>query len=157
MSEDDKKNKDERSEGAQQELGIPVVETIGRDFRVEGNDVRGYIGVDSEYRTYADDTHKPFITDADVEVLERSGQLTDVETMSTQVAAQKRRERGADEVGDTVTKEADASTSSSPEAEAASDKNSDPAPKVGAVNADAEKGKTAQTVAATKDAATKTR
>lgn len=44
-----------------------------RNFAVEGNDLRGYIGVDPEYMTYADDTHKPYSTDE--EVLPPSEQL----------------------------------------------------------------------------------
>lgn len=34
----------------------------GRDFRVEGNDISGYVGVDPEYMTYASDTEKPINT-----------------------------------------------------------------------------------------------
>jgi hypothetical protein len=42
----------------------------GRDYRVlddDGNpqDVSGYLGVDPEYMTYASDTHKPYLTDAE--------------------------------------------------------------------------------------------
>jgi len=40
-------------------------QTMGRDFRVEGNDVRDYIGVDPEYRTYANATEAPILTDAE--------------------------------------------------------------------------------------------
>jgi hypothetical protein len=36
-----------------------------RDFRVEGNDVRDFIGVDPEYMNYADIGGKPLLTDAD--------------------------------------------------------------------------------------------
>lgn len=35
----------------------------GRDYRVEGNDVSGYIGVDPEYMTYANLGEKPILTD----------------------------------------------------------------------------------------------
>lgn len=35
----------------------------GRDYRVEGNDTSGYIGVDPEYMTYANETEKPHLTD----------------------------------------------------------------------------------------------
>lgn len=35
----------------------------GRDYRVEGNDVSGYIGVDPEYMTYASVGQKPMLTD----------------------------------------------------------------------------------------------
>lgn len=37
----------------------------GRDFRVEGNDVSGYLGVDPEYQTYASETSKPMLTDTE--------------------------------------------------------------------------------------------
>jgi len=36
-----------------------------RDWRVEGNDVRDFIGVDPEYMNYATDAGKPSLTDAD--------------------------------------------------------------------------------------------
>lgn len=39
----------------------PVIE--GRDYRVEGNDVGGYLGVSPEYMTYANETEKPLLTD----------------------------------------------------------------------------------------------
>ncbi len=64
--------------------GTTVVETVGRDFRVEGNDVSGYVGVDSEYRTYANESDRPYITDEDVDLLEKSGQPTDVELLTVQ-------------------------------------------------------------------------
>lgn len=69
--------------------GTPVVRTIGRDFRVEGNDVDGYIGVSAEYRTYANETEKPYVTDGEVEAMLASGQLTDAEMLTLQVAGQK--------------------------------------------------------------------
>lgn len=34
-----------------------------RDYRVEGNDPRDYIGVDPEYQTYANEYDKPILTD----------------------------------------------------------------------------------------------
>lgn len=34
----------------------------GRDYRVEGNDTSGYIGVSPEYMTYANETEKPLLT-----------------------------------------------------------------------------------------------
>lgn len=40
-------------------------ETMGRDYRVEGNDVRDYIGVDPEYMTYANATEAPGLTDVE--------------------------------------------------------------------------------------------
>lgn len=40
-------------------------EVHGRDFRVEGNDVRDYVGVDPEYRTYANEYDAPILTDTE--------------------------------------------------------------------------------------------
>lgn len=40
-------------------------EVHGRDYRVEGNDVRDYIGVDPEYRTYANEYDAPMLTDTE--------------------------------------------------------------------------------------------
>lgn len=39
------------------------VAVTGRDYRLEGNDVSGYIGVDVEYQNYANETEKPLLTD----------------------------------------------------------------------------------------------
>lgn len=36
-----------------------------RSFAVPGNDLTGYIGVAPEYMTYADPTHKPYLTEAE--------------------------------------------------------------------------------------------
>jgi hypothetical protein len=36
-----------------------------RDYRVEGNDVRDYVGVDPEYMTYANPTEAPMLTDTE--------------------------------------------------------------------------------------------
>jgi hypothetical protein len=41
------------------------VEVHGRDYRVEGNDVRDYVGVDPEYMTYANPTEAPMLTDTE--------------------------------------------------------------------------------------------
>lgn len=41
---------------------VPV-DPDARDYRVEGNDVRDYIGVDPEYMTYANETEAPGLTD----------------------------------------------------------------------------------------------
>jgi hypothetical protein len=40
-------------------------EVHGRDYRVEGNDVRDYVGVDPEYMTYANPTEAPMLTDTE--------------------------------------------------------------------------------------------
>lgn len=69
------------------ENGTRVVRTEGRDFRVEGNVVDGYIGVDPEYRTYAQQTDKPLLSEEDVEFLERTGTMTDVERLTMQNAS----------------------------------------------------------------------
>jgi hypothetical protein len=62
--------------------GRTVVRTVGRDFRVEGNDVDGYIGVSPEYRGYANETDKPYVTDEDIALLEKGGVPTDVEALT---------------------------------------------------------------------------
>lgn len=51
----------------------PVREDGARDYRVEGNDVSAYVGVDPIYQNYADETHKPSRADdgAEAEVFER--------------------------------------------------------------------------------------
>lgn len=36
-----------------------------RDYRVEGNDIRDYVGVDPEYMTYANPTDAPMLTDTE--------------------------------------------------------------------------------------------
>lgn len=66
--------------------GDVVVRTVGRDFRVEGNNVDGYIGVSPEYRTYASDTEKPFLSQEDVDFLMKTGLPTDVEKMTMENA-----------------------------------------------------------------------
>lgn len=44
----------------------PYVHPEGaRDYRVEGNDVRDYVGVDPEYMTYANATEAPMLTDTE--------------------------------------------------------------------------------------------
>jgi hypothetical protein len=46
------------------EADVVVEEVVvdGRDYRVEGNDISGYVGVDPEYMTYANETEKPLNT-----------------------------------------------------------------------------------------------
>lgn len=53
----------DRSLGSPDEYVPAHVLDGGRDFRVEGNDVSGYIGVDPEYMTYANPGDKPHLTD----------------------------------------------------------------------------------------------
>lgn len=67
--------------------GTRVVRTVGRDFRVEGNDVDGYIGVSDEYRTYANPTERPYITEDEVKILIDADYPTDVERLTLQNAA----------------------------------------------------------------------
>ena len=50
-------------EGGETEYVPAHVLDGGRDFRVEGNDVSGYLGVDPEYMTYANETERPHLTD----------------------------------------------------------------------------------------------
>jgi hypothetical protein len=56
---------DETEPEDQRALYVHDPEVHGRDYRVEGNDVRDYYGVDPEYRTYANDTDKPIMTDTE--------------------------------------------------------------------------------------------
>lgn len=53
--------------------------TEGRDFRVEGNDTSGYVGVSAEYRTYANEINKPISSEEDLKFFERHGIQTDDE------------------------------------------------------------------------------
>lgn len=55
--------------------------TEGRSFRIEGNDTSGYVGVDPEYRNYANETDKPIIGDEQREVMDALGILTDDEAV----------------------------------------------------------------------------
>ena len=98
MAETKDKNEDKKVFPGEKltEDGTTIVRTIGRDFRVEGNDVDGYVGVSPEYRTYANETEKPYTTAEDVELFEATGTLTDVEMMTLQNAAQSQRAEDAD-------------------------------------------------------------
>lgn len=60
--ENDKQDDEEDSE---EEYVPQHVLDGGRDYRVEGNDVSGYIGVDPEYMTYSNPGEKPILTDAE--------------------------------------------------------------------------------------------
>ncbi len=64
----------------------------GRDFTVEGNEMLGYVGVGHEYRTYANDTEKPYIAPGELAVIHQGGQLLDIEVDAL-------RERAADNGG----------------------------------------------------------
>lgn len=55
----------DRGKGGTNEFVPDHVLAGGRDFRVEGNDVSGYIGVDPEYQTYANEHDKPLLTDVE--------------------------------------------------------------------------------------------
>jgi hypothetical protein len=81
--------------------GTRVVRTVGRDFRVEGNDVDGYIGVDQEYRTYANPTERPYVTDDEVKILIDADYPTDVERLTLQAAGQAPAEEIDEEETDT--------------------------------------------------------
>lgn len=56
--------KDVTEDESVRERDVVVEEVVieGRDYRVEGNDVSGYIGVSPEYMTYANETEKPLLT-----------------------------------------------------------------------------------------------
>ncbi len=113
------KNKDKKDEVVRETPdGDMVVRTVGRDFRVEGNNVDGYVGVSPEYRTYANDTEKPYTTDEDVKIFLASGTLTDVEVMTAQNAAASPRPESDDEDDDEEEKD-DKSGDSTPAAPAA--------------------------------------
>lgn len=50
-----------------------------RAFAVEGNDLSGYVGVSPEYRTYANETDKPMLSDDEKAFMKERGLLTDEE------------------------------------------------------------------------------
>lgn len=75
-----------------------------RNFTLEGNDTSGYVGVDAEYRNYANETDRPILTDDEREHLKTVGQLTDDE----QLAAQQ--EQPADEQVEESDKDAEPET-----------------------------------------------
>lgn len=64
----------------------PVDEPVNepRNFTLEGNDTSGYVGVDPEYRNYANETDKPYLTDDEREHLRTVGQPTDDELLAAQ-------------------------------------------------------------------------
>lgn len=57
---------DKKNDKVDNPTGDWLGDSQARNFAVEGNDLSGYIGVDPEYMTYADDTHKPYSTDEEV-------------------------------------------------------------------------------------------
>lgn len=57
------------------------VEQDGRSFAIEGNDTSGYVGVDPEYRNYANETDRPILSDETVEHMKEHGHLTDDEAV----------------------------------------------------------------------------
>ncbi len=57
---------EDSSEGNSEEVVVvEEAEVDGRDYRVEGNDTSGYVGVSPEYMTYANPTEKPILTDVE--------------------------------------------------------------------------------------------
>lgn len=64
----------------------PVDEPVNqpRNFTLEGNDTSGYVGVDAEYRNYANEIDRPYLTDEEREHLKTVGQLTDDEKLAAQ-------------------------------------------------------------------------
>lgn len=59
----------------------------GRSYAVEGNDLTGYIGVDPEYMTYAEETHRPFLTQNEIDEEVGKGNLEYVEVFTPHVDA----------------------------------------------------------------------
>lgn len=102
MAEDKNKSKaDNDGQVTETPDGTRVVRTVGRDFRVEGNDVDGYIGVSPEYRTYASPTERPYITEDEVTILVDAGLPTDVEQLTLQNAAPQSLPSDGGDEGDT--------------------------------------------------------
>lgn len=54
----------------------------GRSWAVEGNDTSAYVGVDPEYRNYANDTERPYLTDDERKQMAAVGHKTDIERES---------------------------------------------------------------------------
>lgn len=79
-------NEEVESESTEEERHVSVQEMQeGRTFQVEGNDTSGYIGVDTEYRNYADETHRPYNTLGELQKLADAGIPTDDELVARQV------------------------------------------------------------------------
>lgn len=57
---------------------------MARNFTLEGNDTSGYVGVDPEYRNYANETDKPLLGDDERIRLAEVGLLTDDEKLAIQ-------------------------------------------------------------------------
>lgn len=51
------------------------------------NDLSGYVGVDPEYRNYANESHRPYLTDEERAHMKAHGQLTDMEALAAAEAA----------------------------------------------------------------------
>lgn len=65
MTDQEKDQLEDESVSERDSESVVVVEEVvtdGRDYRVEGNDVSGYIGVSPEYMTYANETERPLLT-----------------------------------------------------------------------------------------------
>jgi hypothetical protein len=102
VAEDKNKDKpDNEGQVTETPDGTRVVRTVGRDFRVEGNDVDGYIGVDQEYRTYANPTERPYISEDEVNILVDADYPVDVERLTLQSAGQAPAEEVDEEETDT--------------------------------------------------------
>lgn len=75
-------------------------DTPGRDMRVEGNDISGYVGVDPVYQNYASDTEAPLPADegAESKVFERVATEGDaVVQVSDELVSDEETKRATDE------------------------------------------------------------
>lgn len=65
VTRDPEFDENDRGMGGTNEFVPDHVLDGGRDFRVEGNDASGFIGVDPEYQTYGNEYDKPILTDVE--------------------------------------------------------------------------------------------
>lgn len=74
---------DENTESTENPQPQPVDSPLeeGRSFTIEGNDTSGYVGVDPEYRNYANETDRPILSDEVRERMKEHGHLTDDEAV----------------------------------------------------------------------------
>lgn len=91
----DENKTDESTEGQPANDAQPVDEeakqeqvTDGRSWAVEGNDTSGYVGVDPEYRNYANETEKPILTEKDRDFMDTMGMQSDVDREDNTVIAE---------------------------------------------------------------------
>lgn len=80
-----------------------------RVFALEDNDLSGYVGVSPEYRTYANETDKPMLSDDEKAFMKDRGLLTDVEL------AAENEGQTVSPAGEVVTEESPEESSEDPE------------------------------------------